>query len=409
MDRFHVWSDQLTLLFFDHDHQWLHLIVHFTLVIMPIILVLILLKFFIGIIKLILISNGENKKQSTPLYSPSIPPSISQFIRRYTFQNQLLIALGALLTIPITFSILELPKLIINNAINSESYTESSTSTYLSQIEYLILLCSFYLVALIANSVLKFFLNVYKGSIAEGLIKRLRLNIFRIQRNRTDQEKSKHLAPVILQEVEPICAFSGDAIAVPLLQGGTVFTIITFMLLQNITLGAAVIALLPIQLIVIPIFQRRINKLVYKRLKEVRSLNDLLTTEQEKSAHTSQKYVRKSFHYLYLLRIELFKTKFIMKSLNNFIMNLTPFFFYTVGGYLVIEGKLSLGALVASLASYKDLSSAIRELFTYYQSLQDARVRYTEMVSYVQSLSANTLLINAQTDNDLFVLPEKKR
>ena len=75
-----------------------------------------------------------------------------------------------------------------------------------------------------------------------------------------------------------------------------------------------------------------------------------------------------------------------MKSLNNFIMNLTPFFFYTVGGYLVIEGKLSLGALVASLASYKDLASAIRELFKYYQTLQDARTRYSAMIGYTRSI-----------------------
>ena len=73
----------------------------------------------------------------------------------------------------------------------------------------------------------------------------------------------------------------------------------------------------------------------------------------------------------------------MMKAINNFIMNLTPFFFYTIGGYLVIEGKLSLGALVASLASYKDLASAIRELFNYYQSLQDARIRYREIVRFM--------------------------
>ena len=60
-------------------------------------------------------------------------------------------------------------------------------------------------------------------------------------------------------------------------------------------------------------------------------------------------------------------------------MNLTPFFFYTIGGFLVLEGKLSLGALVASLASYKDLAPAIRELFGYYQRIHDARLRYQEV------------------------------
>lgn len=55
-----------------------------------------------------------------------------------------------------------------------------------------------------------------------------------------------------------------------------------------------------------------------------------------------------------------------MKSINNFIMNLTPFLFYTIGGCLVIESQLLLGAWATSLASYKDLASTIRELFIYY-------------------------------------------
>ncbi len=69
---------------------------------------------------------------------------------------------------------------------------------------------------------------------------------------------------------------------------------------------------------------------------------------------------------MHILRIKLFKTKCLMKSINNFIMNLTPFLFYTIGGCLVIESQLLLGAWATSLASYKDLASTIRELFIYY-------------------------------------------
>lgn len=39
-----------------------------------------------------------------------------------------------------------------------------------------------------------------------------------------------------------------------------------------------------------------------------------------------------------------------MKSSINFLNNLVPFFFYLIGGYLVIEGQISFGALVAVLA-----------------------------------------------------------
>jgi ABC-type bacteriocin/lantibiotic exporter with double-glycine peptidase domain len=297
--------------------------------------------------------------------------------------HQLRLSLIALLTIPITYGLLELPKTIINSAIDNDNYIIDSSPFGVPQMKYLLILCALYLLLLFFNGALKFVLNWYKGSVSEGLIKRLRLYIFAIQRKKPTNESKINMAPVLLQEVEPICAFSGDSFVVPLLQGGTALTVIVFMMMQSVVLGAAVMTLIPVQLIVVPIFQRKINLLVKKRLLEVRSLNTMITQEDKQYTNKGQKSIRYSFNRLHQLRIQLFKTKYLMKSINNFIMNLTPFFFYTVGGYLVIEGKLSLGALVASLASYKDLSSTIRELFIYYQTLQDTRTRYIEMVKHI--------------------------
>ena len=72
-----------------------------------------------------------------------------------------------------------------------------------------------------------------------------------------------------------------------------------------------------------------------------------------------------------------------MKAVNNFLTALTPFFFYAIGGYLVIDGDLSLGALVAVLAAYKDFSAPLKELFRYYQTSEDVRVRYHEVVRFL--------------------------
>jgi len=51
----------------------------------------------------------------------------------------------------------------------------------------------------------------------------------------------------------------------------------------------------------------------------------------------------------------------------------------------VIDGRLSLGALVAVLAAYKDFSAPLRELFRYYQSAEDVRIRYREVLAFVAS------------------------
>jgi ABC-type bacteriocin/lantibiotic exporter with double-glycine peptidase domain len=90
------------------------------------------------------------------------------------------------------------------------------------------------------------------------------------------------------------------------------------------------------------------------------------------------------FRWLQSIRFRIHERKFFMKPLNNFILQLTPFFFYTVSGVLVIEGRLSLGALVAVVTTYKDMAAPVKELFRYYQTAADIRVRYDELQSFLK-------------------------
>ena len=52
------------------------------------------------------------------------------------------------------------------------------------------------------------------------------------------------------------------------------------------------------------------------------------------------------------------QSQVLCQFVNNLINQLTPFFFYPIGGYFVINGELSFGALVAVLA-YKELASPL--------------------------------------------------
>ena len=87
---------------------------------------------------------------------------------------------------------------------------------------------------------------------------------------------------------------------------------------------------------------------------------------------------------IYRIRFDIYRKKFFIKFLNNFLAQLTPFFFYAIGGYLVIMGKLSLGALVAVLAAYKDLASPWKELLKFYQITEDTRVKYKQIIEQFQ-------------------------
>ncbi|KJV09459.1 hypothetical protein VZ95_11305, partial [Elstera litoralis] len=125
-----------------------------------------------------------------------------------------------------------------------------------------------------------------------------------------------------------------------------------------------------------------------QRIHLVRELSDEIT-ETALSLREIQTNGTNRFHLAifskmmginYWIRFDIFKWKFFIKFLNNFIAQLTPFFFYSIGGYLVIQGSLSLGALLAVVAAYKDLNAPWRELLDYYQFLEDSRIKYQQVV-----------------------------
>ena len=82
----------------------------------------------------------------------------------------------------------------------------------------------------------------------------------------------------------------------------------------------------------------------------------------------------------YKIRFKIYNWKYFIKFLNNFMNQLTPFFFYLIGGYLVIEGEMSIGALLAVIAAYKDLAGPWKELLAYYQLVADVEVKYQTVV-----------------------------
>ncbi|MCX7159883.1 MAG: ABC transporter ATP-binding protein, partial [Proteobacteria bacterium] len=101
-------------------------------------------------------------------------------------------------------------------------------------------------------------------------------------------------------------------------------------------------------------------------------------------AHDTSNYERAEISArlgrMFRIRFELFQRKFMIKFLNNFLSQVTPFLFYLVGGYLAIAGRLDIGTLVAVIAAYKDLPSPIKELIDWDQQRMDVQIKYTQVV-----------------------------
>lgn len=333
--------------------------------------------------------------------------SLFQFIWKYSKKNQLVLLGVTLLTFPILYVSLELPKRIINDAIGGTGEDVSLMGMSLSQTQFLMALCVGFLLAVLINGLLKMRLNTMKGVLAERLLRRFRFQlltrILRFPRPYFRTTSQGELVSMVTSEAEPMGSLMGDMLSQPVFQAGQMLTILAFLFAQSFWFGMASIALIPLQAWIIPKLQRQINLLNKARIQEVRKLaadigetaagvSDIRTNggSRHKMALFSNRLGN-----LFGIRFEIYQKKFFMKFLNNFINQLTPFFFYSVGGYLAIKGEITVGALVAALAAYKDLSSPWKDLLSYYNQTQDMALRW-EVVT--ERFAPKTLVKDALFD-----------
>src|SRR4029077_9363148 len=124
------------------------------------------------------------------------------------------------------------------------------------------------------------------------------------------------------------------------------------------------------QAVIIPKLRRRLLVLAKARQLSARQLSGRIAEVAdgaiEVHANDTSNYERAEISSrlgkIFRIRFEFYQRKFLIKFLNNFLSQVAPFLFYLIGGYLVIQGKLDIGTLVAVIAAYKDLPSPIKEL-----------------------------------------------
>jgi ABC-type multidrug transport system fused ATPase/permease subunit len=325
-----------------------------------------------------------------------LDPSIYGYILHYSLREQIYLVVVTLLSFPFLYYSLDLPKQIVNRAISGKDFPQIFFGMEFDQIPYLLVLCCIFLILVLINGWFKLHLNVKKGQVGERMLRRLRYQLYervlRFPLHHFDRTATGQVIAMMTGELEPVGGFIGEAFALPISQGGTLLTIFVFMFVQDPMLGAAAVAFYPLQGYLIPKMQRIIRRLGRERVRKVRVLSDriaeTIAARGEIRANDAAVYqltdISNRLGEIYDIRFEIYNRKFFVKFLNNLIGNLTPFLFFLIGGYFVIKGQLSWGALVAVLAAYKELSSPWKELLDFYQNQQDVAIKYEQVVEQFQ-------------------------
>ena len=136
----------------------------------------------------------------------------------------------------------------------------------------------------------------------------------------TRKDKSGALVTTISSQAEAVGKFVGDCISTPIVQAGTLLSVLSYMLYTEPRLGVVVLFIAVPQLFIVPMIQRRLNVYVRERSHTLVRAGDLMV-DPALQGGSSGSELSKAFETIYLARQHVFKLKFGLKFLISALHN----------------------------------------------------------------------------------------
>jgi ABC-type multidrug transport system fused ATPase/permease subunit len=295
------------------------------------------------------------------------PKTLLRFVVSTTGRHQVFLSILTIIVFLLELVPLEIQRRVVNELAENRDWP------------LVFLLAAGYAGMALAHGLIKLGLNVYRSWVGESATRDLRRRAHALcgspAGTRTLPEESGVQVSMVVTEVEPIGGFVGSAISEPLLQAGILVTVLGYMLYLEPFMGAVTLAIFLPHIFVVPLIQRIINRRTHLRVESLRKVSIGIVaagTEQGEPSQRGERLIQQVFR----LNMGIFRLKFSM----NFIMNLTHHLQIAgallLGGWLVIDGKIELGTVVAFISSIGRLNDPWRDLVIYFRDLSMTQVKY---------------------------------
>ncbi|WP_299048417.1 ABC transporter ATP-binding protein [uncultured Tateyamaria sp.] len=305
-----------------------------------------------------------------------MPRSLYRYILSHARRQQIGLALLTLLLALLQPVPLELQRRALDDAVAN------------SDLNLLTLLCGLYLLAILASAAVKFGVRLWRDYLSADLTRTLRSDTYthiytdqcppKYRKDDSGGVDSGAVVSILSNEVEKLGGFAGEAISAPLLQAGTLIAVLGYMVFVEPAIAAIAIGLYLPQFVIVPIAQARMNRLAKAKAEETRDLGDFMVDQPDEDLFDRDPpddFVTMADR-IKVLRRKFVLTKHVMKTINNLLIALGPFGVIAYGGYLVIQGEVQVGVIVAFISGLERIGDPIRDLIGSYRAIADARMRY---------------------------------
>ncbi len=261
-------------------------------------------------------------------------------------------------------------------------------------VAYLIWLCAGYLGVIVVTNAFKFVLNYRSSLLGEDTIRDIRHGIYKARFNADTgmNRDTGTLATIISAESEEVGRFVGSAIANPLLQVGTLVSVITYIASTQPYLGVFLVMIVVPQAVIVLLLQERVNRRVKERTLVLREASSTISEEDLGRIKQAQQGVLEDFDHIYTTRRGIFRLKLSMKFAMNLLNGMGLVGILLIGGLLMMNGRSDVGTVVASIAALERISAPWRALLNYYKELSSVRVKFDLILGprVARSMAART-------------------
>ncbi|WP_171122057.1 MULTISPECIES: ABC transporter transmembrane domain-containing protein [unclassified Ruegeria] len=274
------------------------------------------------------------------------------------------IAIAGLAAVPLEFQ-----RDIINHL------TEDNVDT-----DHLIYLGGGMMSVILLSLALKWLLGFRAGTLGEDMIRMIRQRLLLRSSDLGETGgtvRKGTMTTAISAEAEELGKFAGGAFSDPVVQVGTLISVIGYISSTQPGLGLIAFSMIVPQIVIVLISQRKVNTFVAERVHILRSATDKLTVEDIDAVARD---IEAQFDEIFETRRRMFLWKLSAKFLLSVINGAGTVGVLMLGGYLVVQGKTDVGTVVAATSGLSRIQGPTAFLIAFYRQVSANRIKYELML-----------------------------
>lgn len=285
---------------------------------------------------------------------------------RVSGRDQIVLVLLAFAVAGLAAAPLEVQQLVVNGLVAGTAPAQ------------LALLCALYLGAVATSAGFKLLLNERIALVGERVVLRIRERLYagRLAGPAAAGEEGAgdgRIVVMLTGEAETVGQFAGAAFAQPLVQLGTLVSVVGFLVVQEPWLGLLALAVVAPQAAIAGWAQRLVNARVAERVQALRAAAEGVARARPGPPDPA---VPEALARVYAARRRLTRVKLAAKAASTLIGGLGAAAVLLVGGMLVLDGRSDVGTVVAALAGLARIERPWRDLVAFFRQASVVRVKY---------------------------------